>query len=434
MKPAEILVLVLVSGVLAALAVGLIVAWRARTHGTALHRAVRAGDIERVERLIKGGTPLEAKDRDGRTPLALAVKEQETGIVKCLAAAGANIDIAVDKPGRRESLLYEAIFRQDAEILETLIEAGIDVNARWDHDADPLHLAARLGFREGVYRLVCAGARIRGGSKLHVLAWTDLDVPVVDLLAEGTPVDARDSLGRTALHIAAGRGRREMIEALVHAGASVGATDEEGWSPLHLASVSGHTGIARLLLDAGAPIDAALSRGMMACYEFAEHDVGSLHKIGGSTALHLAAMQGTGEVAALLLGAGASVAASTNAGSTALHLASRHGHLGVVARLLEVGADVHARDDRGRTPLHLVAFCHAPSGDRMGWLRALAEASLRGIPTLEDQSPPAAIVELLLRAGADPHAKDQDGRTPLDFARQQHQEILAKAMQAGPPT
>ena len=123
MKPAEILVLVLVSGVLAAIAVGLIRAWRARKHGTALHRAVRAGDIERVEQLIKGGAPLEAKDRDGRTPLALAVKQQEIGIVRRLAAAGANIEITADKLGLRESLLYEAIFRQDAEILEALIEA-----------------------------------------------------------------------------------------------------------------------------------------------------------------------------------------------------------------------------------------------------------------------------------------------------------------------
>ena len=60
----------------------------------------------------------------------------------------------------------------------------------------------------------------------------------------------------------------------------------------------------------------------------------------------------------------------------------------VMAELLRAGANPNARDERSRTPLHSAAA---------------------------DSSDPAVIVTLL-EAGADIHARDQDGRTPLHSA------------------
>ena len=81
---------------------------------------------------------------------------------------------------------------------------------------------------------------------------------------------------------------------------------------------------------------------------------------------------------------------------------------------LDVGADPNARDSKGRTPLHWAAWSQGPPrmwplpGD--GRLKRLIDAwqhVWRGRP---------AAVAVLLRANADPNARDSEGSTPLHWA------------------
>ena len=73
-------------------------------------------------------------------------------------------------------------------------------------------------------------------------------------------------------------------------------------------------------------------------------------------------------------------------GTTALHFASR-GRIEEVRMLIKEGADVHAKNDNGSTPLHWA--CRGGTVD---------------------------VVKALLEAGADLHAKMNDGETPLHRA------------------
>lgn len=77
----------------------------------------------------------------------------------------------------------------------------------------------------------------------------------------------------------------------------------------------------------------------------------------GMTAIHWAAENGNGPIAALLIAAGARPDATTRMGNyTALHLASKNGSAAVVKTLLAAGSNVMARTTTGAvTPLHFAA-------------------------------------------------------------------------------
>ena len=113
---------------------------------------------------------------------------------------------------------------------------------------------------------------------------------------------------------------------------------------------------------------------------------------GGERALHLAAEEGHAEAVALLLDRKADVQARNNDGWSALHSAAQSeaaSSTDTVALLLSRGADLHATSlSTASTPLHMAAF-----NGRLGATKAL------------------------LARGADAHAADAHGCTPLDGAR-----------------
>jgi len=106
----------------------------------------------------------------------------------------------------------------------------------------------------------------------------------------------------------------------------------------------------------------------------------------GLTPLHSAVIHGP-EFVALLLDHRADPNVSAQPVGTPLTLAASWRELECIPPLLEAGADPNARDDRGRTPLN----------------------SLAGADTDEV----GTYIDLLVEAGADLEARDETGRTPL---------------------
>jgi ankyrin repeat protein len=113
----------------------------------------------------------------------------------------------------------------------------------------------------------------------------------------------------------------------------------------------------------------------------------------GNTALHCAAVQGSAELASILLDHGAKTDVRNRQGQTALQLAAAQershtqDETKVMTVLLDHGADVNAADSRNETPLQV--------------------ASMRAN---------AVLVKLLLDRGAKPEIADVDGMTPLLWA------------------
>ena len=63
-----------------------------------LHQAAMAGDVSRIRSLIAGGANLNAKNKDGRTPLMLAAMYGHADVVQALLTSGADPN-AQDKQG-----------------------------------------------------------------------------------------------------------------------------------------------------------------------------------------------------------------------------------------------------------------------------------------------------------------------------------------------
>jgi ankyrin repeat protein len=163
---------------------------------------------------------------------------------------------------------------------------------------------------------------------------------------------------------------RQLLEAV-----RVGGAD----APLTAAARAGRVEVVRYLLDEGADIN--------------------LRPSGFSTALHRACFYGHVEVVALLLARGAHTGPS-NSGWTPLMAASSEGHTDVVGLLLaHSSGDIDQQvPSSGKTALRLACDYYARAG----------------------------VVEVLLGAGADPHAVDRDGHTPLwEAVRHGHVECVA---------
>ncbi len=108
---------------------------------TLLHWAARTGDVERFTVLLERTADpllLEKADAAGRTPLFWAVQTGQTEMVALLIARGVEVDYRHDD-GR--TLLHIAADGDHREVVDLLLEAGLDPDTPWPRRS----LSARMG-------------------------------------------------------------------------------------------------------------------------------------------------------------------------------------------------------------------------------------------------------------------------------------------------
>lgn len=263
-------------------------------------------------------------------------------------------------------------FPATAEQVKQCLEAGADVHARYD-----------------------AGATV-----LHVAAGRTTEAAVIDVLIEaGADVNARDANGAVPLHAAAATSRQpEVVAALIAAGADPNARDAAGNTPLHASAASELPDVVLKLLELGADPSARNDEGRVADPADCEN--------WSTRAFAEVADTGT---AAGCAESGWDVNMRNADGDSPLHQAVRAMDTVMIASLLEIGADPDAANDEGTTPLE-TALTENPAWKKLvrgavsdsGAVDNLATAPRRYVAI----DPAAAIVALLLDAGADPSARD----------------------------
>jgi ankyrin repeat protein len=280
--------------------------------------------------------------------------------------------------------------------------------ARQGHDAVRTALASRtrddLAGPEGTAALLWAADRN--------------DLELADLLLQaGVNPKGSNEYGASALYAAAANADPAMTAKLLAAGADVNAHLVSGETPLMAAAQRGNLAVVRVLLAAGANVNAQESNGgqnalMWAVSqhhadvtdELVRHgaDIGA-HSKRGFTALMFAARQGNVESARILLEAEANPNdVMPKTGVTALLLAGAWGQVDVVKLLLDKGADPNVVDASGFTALH-----HAV------WDRAfVAGKSHASSHRAEWDREALTMIKALLAHGADPNVRLVQKKSP----------------------
>ena len=404
----------------------------ARGGETALWLAAHRGDSAMVDLLLKAGAPVRRPggwNGPWGSPVAAAVLARDAAVVRMLLAAGAQAQ--PDTVGRGGTPLITAAGHGDSVIVALLLEHGADPGAAGYARLTPLMVAARGGHAPVVRLLLAAGADPRardrqarwtaaqwaangghdsvvaileraapdraGAADIELLrAVQMLDTAAVRrLLAGGANPNTRTSSGHSLLSGAVNRGSVAIARALIEAGANVRARPRQGeTSYLHAAVQRGYLEMSRLLLDAGA--SAAEPGTATHAAASGNFEVLRLVREAGADArewsdepLRAAASAGNVEAVRWLLSNGAQVDASDSNGRTALSRAVAFNQHETVRALLEAGADPRQRaPGSGWTPLMSAAI----AGD-------------------------SAMIVLLINAGADPLARDSEGKTAAEVAR-----------------
>lgn len=364
-----------------------------------LLKASQEADLQVIRDLLdRGVDPDVHLGERSLTPLLVATAFGRAEVVDLLLEAGSDPDFALD-PAGKTALMIASTFG-DREIVQLLLEAGADYNAESREGQSGRGNVDLFGATPLIYA-------VHGGH-----------VEIVQMLQEtasgsgGAGSDPNHPYGANrrsfALHHTAEADKARIAELLLQQGANLDQEDSTGRTPLEIAQEEENTAVAEVL-DSHAStsreektgeteqeVDDVPNDGVddeeleLKIIEAArEGDLDELKQLidaGADPSIGLAFVS-TADAARLLLNAGADVSATPTAeGGTALHGAALEGVKEIVSILLDSGADPHLKNDHGKTPLHFAARENPEVG------------------------------HLLLEAGADPDARDQDNKTPLHEA------------------
>lgn len=165
---------------------------------------------------------------------------------------------------------------------------------------------------------------------------------------------ARDSLGQSALHVAASENQIDACQMLVYLSSDnfqeFDVVDGLGRTPLYIACSNGSTSLARILIS--------VSNWRVLCNERKKAADGSYVNIAHQPPFHAAVVNNHLETVRVLLDAGVDIDQTDIDGRTAISAAAKLGLYDMCQLLISYDADVNKRSSRGGpTPFQKVRMC-----------------------------------------------------------------------------
>jgi len=276
---------------------------------TAFKQGKEKSRLEIVKLMILNGVNLDDKvNRDRQTLLSWAIENKHPNIISILIDKGVDVNFEnLQSSTALPGLLIMAIRSNNLQIVNLLIQAKVNINARDDKGFTALIYASQLGYAEIVDRLLTAEV--------------DINVQI--------------SEGSTALMRASKFNHIEIVQKLIAAGAHVNTQTNTGHTALMIASQFNHVEIVQMLIAAGATINIQTNT--------------------GHTALIIASQFNHVQIVQMLITAGANINIQTNKGSTALMRASEFNHIEIAQMLIDAGADINIKNNRDNTAFDIAS-------------------------------------------------------------------------------
>jgi len=401
-----------------------------------------------VKLLLQQGVNVNAISDRGDTAVYRACIRQQLEVAQILLDAGADVNLTSEK-------LYPLIAACEtgnAKLINLLLKAGADVNSRKNNEETCLHAVINSSVTD---------PQTDNDSTMNIIK---------SLLEAAVDVNACCSKGETALYRASEAGNEQIVRLLLEAGAEANGTTSR--RSLYAACKHGHTHIVDLLLRHGAdpnasstsyflslsqidslPIGCAVRAGnsdivnlllkhradvnkqdqtgksaLIYCFKdmtfepctpmdekafnilksllLAGGDVNMLSGHNGQNALHIASCFGMCDVMTELIRHGGDCNQLTSSGVSALDLACEKGHEGAVELLLKNGAKPDRKTSTTRS--RHSRGCHSMYDSRyQPPMPVLCSAVTNGSELM---------VEMLLKYGADVNESDENGNTALHLA------------------
>jgi len=305
---------------------------QAKAKGEKLIEAAQKGDLASVQRLIKAGANVNQgvinpwDGNVGDTALMCAVKRAKVAKI--------NEQYAPDES-------------RYLKIVQTLINAGANVNQKDTEGNTAIKIAADYSLLKIVQTLINAGANVnaannKGDTALMGAAGSNLTI-IQALIKAGANVNQKNTEGWTALMCAMKNGVYcgnpfERVQALIKAGATINDADQTGFTVL-MGAIVYNSKMVPLLIKAGANVNAVSKD--------------------GDTVLMWAVARATinnCEMVPLLIKAGANVNAASKNGDTVLMWAVKSAIINnceMVSLLIKAGANVNAASKNSKTALKI---------------------------------------------------------------------------------
>ncbi|KAK3343382.1 ankyrin repeat-containing domain protein [Lasiosphaeria hispida] len=360
----------------------------------ALLRAAQAGNVQQVKALLSLGASPGPRLPDGRTPLHFCAVYDDVVTAETLITYGADINARDEK---RRSPFWIAITSQSFGVAELLLRRGSVFESFVPMLLDTIRAGedgAGAGFSDFLAALRQRLENSQGPHLLHEAIEYGDDAALEALLKGGFDPNSRDMRNISPIHHAIIRQRKASVKLLLRHGANPDdflppetlellQVDSISWhrsllppmldcgiTPLGTAGRAMHDiDMVRLLLEAGANPNYEHSDGGLVTMGLCIEEYFEIHKVlidsgadvnrknhSGFTAIYCAVTYGSLNLVRYMLDRGADVSTvcEPDCHSTMLHLAIRHQNEAMAKLLIQRGADLHAQDEFGRTPLQLV--------------------------------------------------------------------------------
>ena len=403
-------------------------------HYSSLHAAVDGRcSKDTLQALVDHGAHIDAERKDGTNALLRACKTGQSESVRFLLEAGADVNIA--KPNGN-TCLHEAVCgRCSKEILQKIIEQGINVNAVNKEKMSALQLACESAQAESIKLLLQKGSDTnisdaRGNTSLHAAVYgCCTNDTLQEVIAHRVHLDARNTYCETALWLACSYRQQGSIKILLESGSNPNIADNNGDTCLHAAVRGGCSKkIVHMIIEHCSDVNATNQENItplaIACLNKDERAINVLLNARanpniadytfGDTCLHKAVTGDCSiEVLQTIIDHGADVNATNTRNETALARACAYKNESAIKVLLNARADPNIADDTyGDTCLHKIVTgdCSIEvlqaiidHGANVNATNAIDETALARACAYKNEG----AINVLLNARADPNIADE---------------------------